>query len=97
MLRECLSQAALYEGLAEEASELAQAALKAARILRDENPTPIHLDEAEKNIKEEFSDVCLMARESLIYADVSIMNHKEARAIERISQARKENVGGTDE
>ncbi len=39
-IREAIGEPALLEGLAEEAVELAKEALKLARILRGENPTP---------------------------------------------------------
>ena len=54
-----LSNAALYEQLAEEATELAHACLKKARKLRKENPTPMENSEIDKKIQEEFTDVCL--------------------------------------
>lgn len=49
--------------LAEEATELAKAALKYRRTLDDENPTPVSKDEAFKNLVEEIDDVglCLEA------------------------------------
>lgn len=56
-----LSTAALYEQLAEEASELAQAALKLSRIYRNENPTPISMLEAVDNLQEEFTDLLLVS------------------------------------
>lgn len=60
-IKDKLSMATRLECLAEEASELAQAALKTARILRNENPTPVTLGEAKKSLTEEFTDVCLSA------------------------------------
>ncbi len=45
--------------LAEEATELAKAALKFRRTLDDENPTPISKDKAFKNLLEEIDDVAL--------------------------------------
>lgn len=45
--------------LAEEATELAKAALKYRRTLDDENPTPVSKDEAFKNLVEEIDDVAL--------------------------------------
>lgn len=45
--------------LAEEATELAKAALKYRRTLDDENPTPVSKDEAFKNLVEEIDDVVL--------------------------------------
>lgn len=46
MMIEAIGSAAMLEQLAEESAELAQAALKAARILRDDNLTPVTLPEA---------------------------------------------------
>lgn len=43
--------------LAEEASELAQAALKLRRALDGTNPTPKSVAECEANLMEEFSDI----------------------------------------
>lgn len=48
---------AMYEALAEECSELTQAALKMARVLRGENPTPVSVIEATAMVIEEFTDV----------------------------------------
>lgn len=52
-----LSKAAVLEQMAEEAAELAQAALKLARIYRGENPTPNTEDAAVGLLNEEMSDV----------------------------------------
>lgn len=54
-----LSEPARLEQLAEEAAELAQAALKLARIQRKENPTPAQEPEARRALDEEFADVLL--------------------------------------
>lgn len=43
--------------LAEEASELSQAALKLHRAMSGKNPTPITVDEAMANVLEEYGDV----------------------------------------
>lgn len=48
---------AVLEQLAEECAELAHAALKLARILRDENPTPVTLEDALTCFYEEVHDV----------------------------------------
>ena len=48
---------AALEGLAEECAELTKAALKLARILRGENPSPVPYEEALKSIMEEVADV----------------------------------------
>lgn len=44
-----VGEPAVYESLAEECSELAKAAQKMARVLRNENPTPVTEEEAKKN------------------------------------------------
>lgn len=53
---------ALLEQTAEECCELAQACLKMARKLRDENPTPKSVEDIRDNLVEEMADVhlCLM-------------------------------------
>lgn len=63
-----LGAAALLEQLAEESTELAQAALKQARIERGENPTPVTASEAFSNFFGEVADVrlCIRALESMI-------------------------------
>ena len=48
---------ATLELLAEECAELAQAALKLARVQRDENPTPVTRREAVDHLAEECADV----------------------------------------
>lgn len=56
---EKIGEAAALEQLAEEAAELAQAALKLARITRGENPTPVKRDQAFDALVEELADVKL--------------------------------------
>ena len=58
-IRERLPEEVLFTQLAEEATELAQAALKMYRIIDGRNPTPVRLSEAWANIQEEVSDVLL--------------------------------------
>lgn len=48
-----------FAQLAEEATELAKAALKYRRTFDDKNPTPVSKDEAFKNLVEEIDDVAL--------------------------------------
>lgn len=57
-----LNSAAKLETLAEEASELSKAALKLARIYRNENPTPVTRQEATDNLNEEIADVLVCVR-----------------------------------
>ena len=58
-IRERVPEAAIYEQLAEESCELAQAALKKARKLRDENYTPKSMTDIDANLQEEVTDVDL--------------------------------------
>lgn len=60
-IRAAVSRAALYEQLAEECAELAHAALKAARKMRGENPTPVFLQDTLDEVAEEATDVLLVA------------------------------------
>lgn len=54
--------AELLAGLAEEATELAQAALKMRRVLDGTSPTPTTKEEAFEGLKEEIADVLLFLR-----------------------------------
>lgn len=65
---------ATLEQLAEEAAELSQAALKVARIIRRENPTPVGYCQAVDNLKEEAADVRLCLK---VLEDAFIMNTDE--------------------
>lgn len=92
--------------LAEEASELAQAALKLRRALDGTNPTPKSVDECLENVQEEMADVfvCLtMFGKSaekdgiLIYNRymekvIKIEGEKEVRWLSRLEA--KENKNG---
>lgn len=84
VMRDYIGSAAMYEQLAEESAELAKAALKKARILRGENPTPVTTKEADDNVREEFSDVITCAEELGLKEDRDVMKMKKLRFIERI-------------
>lgn len=56
-IREHLDQAELLAQLAEEAAELAKAALKLRRVYTGVNPTPVTGKEAFQNLLEEMADV----------------------------------------
>lgn len=86
-----IGAAALYEQLAEEASELAQAALKASRILRGNNPTPVKPSAARDNLIEEYTDVCLVAKLLGLHTDEVQIVRKKQRWVNRIvaQQSRK--------
>lgn len=59
MLIEKIGIPAMLEQTAEECAELAQACLKMARYLRNENPTPKRLDDIKDHLCEEIADVNL--------------------------------------
>lgn len=70
----------LLAGLAEECSELAQAALKLRRVFDQTNPTPTTEEEAIDHLYEEIADV-------KIYISVLDVNNKE---IDNIIQKKME-------
>ncbi len=66
MMVEEIGEAAIYEGISEEASELASAAAKMGRILRGDNPAGISKSECESRVITELThllmyccDICL--------------------------------------
>lgn len=83
---------ARYESLAEECAELAQAALKMARLIRGENPTPIKRGEAEANLQEEFTDVISCA----IALGLEVDNDQSVEKFRRMQERHEEAVGGRD-
>ena len=83
------ADAMLLEQLSEECVELAHAALKLARVLRAQNPTPISQEMAEKMLLEETADVelCLMVWRSEHEMDTAAsIGQKLARWKERLKQ-----------
>lgn len=83
MMIERIGKPAMLEQLAEESSELTKAALKLARVLRCENPTPVTLADAQKNLVEEFTDVFQCAAELKIEPDLKQVLSKQKRFLER--------------
>ena len=87
---------AVLEQLAEECSELAQASLKYARLLRGENPTPKTEAECLESLTEEMADVYLCMN-LIMFAGVAgaetvehITSEKFARWHKRIQEAHHE-------
>ena len=88
-----LGEPALLEQLAEECSELAQAALKLARLERGENPTPKTKEECVENLLEELGDVnlCMSVVEANQGIHIRCLSvDKKARWAQRIREARGE-------
>lgn len=59
-IRDHLSEEDILCQLAEEAAELAQAALKLRRAMTGANPTPIDVETAQNKLLEEIADVALV-------------------------------------
>ena len=83
-IRKKVSEAALYEQLAEECVELAHAALKLARIKRGENPTPVSVEEAMSAVLEEYTDLRLVAYVLEMLWDVEAFEQKLLRWCKRL-------------
>lgn len=56
---EVVGKPAMLEQCAEECTELAQACLKMARKMRNENPTPAAMNDILQNLNEEVADVMI--------------------------------------
>lgn len=100
-IRGNLDRTALLLGIAEEAAEVIQAAMKVSRAFRDVfNPTPVTLEEAEKVLKDELKDLLLVLFvseidiEALLYESLSEDNAKIDRWVERIKKAKREAAKG---
>lgn len=85
--------------LAEEASELAQAALKLKRAMEGTNPTPMSVEECVANMDEEIADVSLLVdllgynkREHLL-SQGRVAYRKAERWLKRLEEAE---WGGTN-
>lgn len=74
-----IGRAAMLEQFAEEATELAHAALKMARVERGENPTPVTWGEANQSLIEEYTDTVTCAKELGIEFNEDIANVKYER------------------
>lgn len=89
--RDYLTRDTLLCQLAEEAAELAQAALKERRTLTNENPTPKTYQNAHTDLLEEVADVYVSLGELLSLVDWEAVAHiraeKEDRWIERLKEA----------
>ena len=83
IIRDHIGTPAMLEQLAEESAELAHAALKLARIIRNENPTPQNLFTATLNLTEEFTDVYQCAQELRLEPDAQQIKEKTFRFMNR--------------
>ena len=92
-----LSEASLYEQMAEEATELAQACLKKARILRGENPTPVSNRTADMEVLEELTDVHVASSILGLKVDSGLFLYKTNRWAERIQDAKRQDAHISDD
>jgi NTP pyrophosphatase (non-canonical NTP hydrolase) len=83
-IRTLLSDAELLAQLAEEASELAHAALKLRRVRDGKNYTPVTFQEAYDQLKEEVSDVMLCLEVLGVDGDRRTMEVKLERWADRL-------------
>ena len=86
MMIERIGRPAMLEQMGEEAAELAKAALKLARVLRCENPTPTTKEEAEKDLIAEFTDVQHCAGELKLETDWRQIDAKNRRFKQRMDE-----------
>ncbi len=87
IIKSTIPEAARCEQMAEECAELAQALLKKARKLRNENFTPKTMDEIDNSIDEEFNDVMLCAIVLDLYPSNKMLTKKLSRWVERNKHA----------
>lgn len=80
---EKIGSSAMLEQLAEEATELAHAALKLARIERGENPSPVLKEVAMDHLIEEYTDVVQCAEELRLVPNREQIKLKKMRFEER--------------
>ena len=91
-MTEIIGEPATLEMIAEECTELAQAALKLARALRKENPTPRSVDFCQDAFMEEWADLLLCSEymDEFKWYDPKIINHyitsKKLRTKERMEK-----------
>lgn len=90
-----IGEPAMYEQLAEECTELAKAALKMARVLRKENPTPVTEDEASAMVLEEAADVLNCIDEVGVFDSSEVARVAHAKR-ERFKARWEEANGGKD-
>lgn len=95
IIRAALPEDELLAQLAEEAVELAHAALKLRRVIGGKNPTPVTPMQAEANLIEELADVKLCAevlnRGTRITSQLDgIAESKLGRWVKRLEEAKSE-------
>ena len=96
-IKEELSLAARLEMIAEEASELSQAALKRARYERGENPVGRSEKELDDSLTEEITDLLLAVAATDYRPDWQIMNRKKKRWQNRMEAMKEKHAAEADD
>ena len=86
---DCMPLNELLRQLAEEASEMAQAALKLRRVYDRTNPTPVSKEDALKHLYEEIADVWLTLKALGLDEDTMIAGYQERMAEKVIRWAQR--------
>lgn len=81
IVRAKLSDPELLAQLAEEAAELAQAALKMRRVIDGTNPTPVTFQQAHDNLLEEICDVETCVSALLYNTPTAVKVRADMRAV----------------
>ena len=85
-----IPKAAVWEQLAEELGEMQHHAIKAARVLRGNNPTPCHLQDEMLESEKELGDVLNCVRLLDLHHDETEMKLKMIRWWKRIKDSQEE-------
>ena len=91
-IKDYISQSEILAQLAEEAAELAQAALKLRRAMDGQNPTPVSFADAYHNFIAEYSDVTLCLRDLAMNYSPSVIEQKLKRWLKRLKGEPHEKV-----
>lgn len=89
MIKE-IGEPAMLEMLAEELAECSHEALKLARVLRHENPTPKTEKEVRASLREEWSDVVQCSKELNLDVDWNQIEMKRQRFEVRWKEAQND-------
>lgn len=98
--RDLLPQWECLAMLAEEAAELAHAALKLRRVLDDVNPTRINYTDAVERLNEEYADVLLSAAQLSVLDEKKILEfieRKKKRWVDHLLEHRRKEERGESE
>lgn len=88
-VRRNVPKAAVWEQLAEELGEMQHHAIKAARVLRGNNPTPCHLQDEMLECEKELGDVLNCVRLLELHYDETEMKLKMIRWWKRIKDSQE--------